>query len=310
MQRRILVFLSLMLAFSPLSLADEGVKRQLRLDPVYFGGNGTAVMTQNEEPLGQIIKMMGQAPAMHFLISGYSDGAGSAKAQRTMAQRRARTIKAYLVDRGIDAARLDTQGVVTGDGEGSRVETHSEDYWKAPVEFTAQGAFSATLGIYAAPIQVLNFVADDYSYIGAAKIGAEYDFGFIPLELMMDFVAGGGGAGYVEFAVGARYAVLEQDSYSLAPYLKLGLLHAWQTETPFAGSSLEQTLSGSGFLIGAGATFDYALMEAMGMPFFVRGQAGFQYGAVAKGAMAAGAFNQASAQSIGLTMEAALGYTF
>ena len=52
----------------------------------------------------------------------------------------------------------------------------------------------------------------------------------------------------------------------------------------------------------------------MKMPFFFRAQAGFQYGAVPKGAMRSdfpqATFPQASAQSIGLSIEAAMGYTF
>ena len=45
-----------------------------------------------------------------FVIAGHTDASGAAGYNRELSERRAETVKKYLVDRGIDPQRLETIG--------------------------------------------------------------------------------------------------------------------------------------------------------------------------------------------------------
>lgn len=51
-----------------------------------------------------------QLQGRQFIVVGHTDGVGSAEYNRQLSQRRAASVKAYLVRNGVDATRLRTQG--------------------------------------------------------------------------------------------------------------------------------------------------------------------------------------------------------
>ena len=51
---------------------------------------------------------------MKGVLEGHTDNTGKKAANQTLSQQRAESVKAYVVSKGIDAARLETKGY--GDG--------------------------------------------------------------------------------------------------------------------------------------------------------------------------------------------------
>lgn len=64
----------------------------------------------SEKTLGYALKALQAAPDMELEISGHTDDVGSRDANIKLSQNRAESVKQWLVDRGISAARLKTVG--------------------------------------------------------------------------------------------------------------------------------------------------------------------------------------------------------
>ncbi len=60
--------------------------------------------------LDRLAKIAAQCPKIRIEIAGHTDSDGSPRANRYLSLRRARTVAQYLVDKGIDRARLDAVG--------------------------------------------------------------------------------------------------------------------------------------------------------------------------------------------------------
>ena len=60
--------------------------------------------------VAEIVKMLKSAPALKVAIEGHTDNVGSASANKTLSENRARSVMAAIVAGGIDAARLSSAG--------------------------------------------------------------------------------------------------------------------------------------------------------------------------------------------------------
>ena len=49
-------------------------------------------------------------PKANFSIEGHTDSIGTVKVNQKISEKRAATVKAYFVEKGIDAVRLNTKG--------------------------------------------------------------------------------------------------------------------------------------------------------------------------------------------------------
>ena len=79
-------------------------------DTINFATDSAALLDPNEPLLGQGLALMNIRPAMTVTIVGHTDSRGSAEGNKTLSLARAETVKAWFVDRGIDADRLATAG--------------------------------------------------------------------------------------------------------------------------------------------------------------------------------------------------------
>jgi outer membrane protein OmpA-like peptidoglycan-associated protein len=77
-----------------------------------FELNSAALKPQASEQLKQL-QLALSSPALgknRFVVAGHTDAKGSAEYNKQLSLRRAETVKRFLVDKGIDPARLETVG--------------------------------------------------------------------------------------------------------------------------------------------------------------------------------------------------------
>ncbi|MCU0800349.1 MAG: DUF4892 domain-containing protein [Rhodobacteraceae bacterium] len=84
---------------------------RIALDNVYFDF-GTATLTPEAAPaLAEMVKLMGDNPALKVYIVGHTDWVGDAGANQTLSTRRAQAVVDALVAAGVDGARLGAAGM-------------------------------------------------------------------------------------------------------------------------------------------------------------------------------------------------------
>lgn len=69
----------------------------------------SAVVTQDQDVLQQVAEAMKSSSAMNVTVTGHCDERGSTEYNLSLGERRALAVRAYLINLGIDGARLSTQ---------------------------------------------------------------------------------------------------------------------------------------------------------------------------------------------------------
>jgi OOP family OmpA-OmpF porin len=77
---------------------------------VYFATNGTKVLAKSYPELNRAVDLMKQYPHVQVTIEGHTDATGNDKINDPLSQKRAESVKDYLVSQGIDAGRLTATG--------------------------------------------------------------------------------------------------------------------------------------------------------------------------------------------------------
>jgi len=80
------------------------------LEGITFESGKTMLKPESEIPLGKVLRTLQENPEIEVEVRGHTDNQGMAEANRALSQRRADTVKAWLTERGIDAARIRTKG--------------------------------------------------------------------------------------------------------------------------------------------------------------------------------------------------------
>ena len=78
---------------------------------ILFDVSSDNIRPESTPTLKEIVAMLEEHPDLSLTIEGHTDGAGSASANLTLSDKRAAAVKDYLVDKGIDASRLDARGL-------------------------------------------------------------------------------------------------------------------------------------------------------------------------------------------------------
>ncbi|NJN78688.1 MAG: OmpA family protein [Saprospiraceae bacterium] len=80
------------------------------LEHIYYDFDKAYIRSDAEEPLAELIKILGDNPDLVVEIGSHTDARGSNRYNEKLSQRRAKSVVKYLEGRGIPANRLEYQG--------------------------------------------------------------------------------------------------------------------------------------------------------------------------------------------------------
>ncbi len=87
---------------------------------VYFGFDKAALDDRAETTLLDLTKQMKENPALAVELEGYTDSSGQREYNLGLSQRRVESVRRFLVDKGVDLARIHFIGLgVAKEGDGS-----------------------------------------------------------------------------------------------------------------------------------------------------------------------------------------------
>ncbi|RME53439.1 MAG: OmpA family protein, partial [Deltaproteobacteria bacterium] len=84
--------------------------RILPRKPILFETNSAKVREESFEILDEIYRVLVENPNLSLQIDGHTDNVGNPEANRRLSEERARAVMQYLIDKGIDPARLSAAG--------------------------------------------------------------------------------------------------------------------------------------------------------------------------------------------------------
>ena len=80
-------------------------------DPVYFGFDQYNIDSTERGKLSEIADFLKTNPKAKLLIEGYCDWKGTPAYNKSLGDRRATTVKSYLMDLGADQSRIETVSI-------------------------------------------------------------------------------------------------------------------------------------------------------------------------------------------------------
>ncbi len=89
----------------------DGCPLQRELGIIYFGFDKTDIDQEGRQELNQIAEAAKKQPGIRLTAVGYTDSTGPLEYNRSLALRRAESVKKYLVDKGVSSSQIKT---VTG----------------------------------------------------------------------------------------------------------------------------------------------------------------------------------------------------
>ncbi|MDR2364552.1 MAG: OmpA family protein [Zoogloeaceae bacterium] len=103
---------------------------KLQLYGVNFDFDADTLRPESGAVLDEVVKLARENPAWKFEIGGHTDSLGADAYNQNLSERRAAAVARYLVDKGVDAARLQAKGYgesrplipETGDNEAARAQ--------------------------------------------------------------------------------------------------------------------------------------------------------------------------------------------
>ncbi len=91
--------------------------------PVPFAFDGSIILYDFFSLLDDVAEILIRGPDLCISIEGHTDDVGDAAYNQRLSEDRARAVRAYLIDRGIDAARL----VAAGFGKALPIDDNTTD---------------------------------------------------------------------------------------------------------------------------------------------------------------------------------------
>ncbi len=82
----------------------------LALYGILFDTGKDTIKPESEPVLAEIVALLKGNPSLKLSIEGHTDNVGKPESNQALSQRRAESVKKYLVGKGIDGPRLETKG--------------------------------------------------------------------------------------------------------------------------------------------------------------------------------------------------------
>ena len=101
-------------------------KRTYILENMFFATDKTDILPKSEPALQELYEFLSENPGVRILITGHTDWIGTDEDNQKLSEGRSASVKQAMVDRGIDAARMETDGkgesmpIATNDTEKGR----------------------------------------------------------------------------------------------------------------------------------------------------------------------------------------------
>jgi outer membrane protein OmpA-like peptidoglycan-associated protein len=92
-------------------ISQEIIKRvALAAKNVFFATASDKLLSQSNKRLDDVVAILKENPSFKVQIDGHTDDQGKDEYNQDLSERRAASVKAYLVSKGIDAARVSSAG--------------------------------------------------------------------------------------------------------------------------------------------------------------------------------------------------------
>jgi outer membrane protein OmpA-like peptidoglycan-associated protein len=91
-----------------LSTLTKGTAVELK--NLYFEQGKARLLPTSQPELNRLVRVLRSQPALQFEIAGHTDNVGDTHKNQQLSEQRARVVRAYLVQRGIDSLRLSAVG--------------------------------------------------------------------------------------------------------------------------------------------------------------------------------------------------------
>ncbi len=93
-----------------LELVPIEVGQTIRLNNIFFDFSKSELKEESFSELDRLVDLIKASPEMEVEISGHTDNVGSDAQNKLLSETRAKAVKAYFVEKGIDTKRLKTVG--------------------------------------------------------------------------------------------------------------------------------------------------------------------------------------------------------
>jgi OOP family OmpA-OmpF porin len=116
---------------------EQDIAKQLATKVVEFESVSDKLTDNGKAVLSSLVPLLAQDPTSRFEIGGHTDSWGEKEFNQALSERRARTVRAYLVSKGLDGQRFTVRGY--GDSKPiANNKTTAGSRKNRRIEFTAQ----------------------------------------------------------------------------------------------------------------------------------------------------------------------------
>lgn len=104
---------------------QEGIR--VKIDNLFFATNRVNILPQSEEAMEGLARFLTENPSVSIRIIGHTDDVGTERSNQILSEGRASSVRMELIRRGIDAARIESEGK----GESEPVADNATDEGRA-----------------------------------------------------------------------------------------------------------------------------------------------------------------------------------